>query len=163
MPALAVEGGVAETSRKLAVLLAAAAASSAGANDLTWRKDIGPMIATRCGTCHGAGAPEYNDGNLIPQEKRRSVPRMDSDPHFMSSVVWPATGAMKRRLDDGKAAGGKSGNLYPYLGSSNEVRAGNLKMLNDWLGDGTCNLNHFKARGDMPAITKEQPEKIKAT
>jgi hypothetical protein len=84
------------------------------------------MSAARCGTCHGAGAPEYDDGNLIPQEKRRSIPpRRDSDPHFMSSVVWRATGTMRRRLDDGKAAGGKRGNLYPYLGSSDEVRAGN--------------------------------------
>ena len=36
-------------------------------------------------------------------------------------------------------------------------------MLQDCLGDGTWNLNRFKGRGDMPGITKEQPEKIKAT
>ena len=144
-------------------LLAAALASSAYANDLTWRKDVGPMIAARCGTCHGASAPEYNDWNLMAEEKRRTVaPRMDTYPHFMSYVVWPATGAMQRRLDDGKAAGGKPGNMYQFLGGSDEERARNLKTIKDWLGDGAWNLNRFKARGDVPGITKEQLEKIKA-
>jgi hypothetical protein len=138
-------------------------ATTAWAQELTWRNDVGPMIAARCGTCHGASAPEYNDWMLLGDDKRKTVAsRMDTYPHFMSYVVWPATGAMQRRLDDGKAAGGKPGNMYQFLGSSDEERAKNLKVLKDWLGDGAWNLNRFKARGDVPGITKDQLEKIKA-
>jgi len=148
---------------RIAVLLATGFATAAIAQDVTWRKDVGPMIAARCGTCHGASAPEYNDWSLMLEDKRRTVaPRMDTYPHFMSYVVWPATGAMQRRLDDGKAAGGKPGNMYQFLGGSDEERAKNLKMVKDWLGDGAWNLNRFKARGDVPGITKEQLEKIQA-
>jgi len=32
----------------------------------------------------------------------------------------------------------------------------------DWLGAGAWNLNRWNARGDVPGITKEQLEKIKA-
>jgi hypothetical protein len=147
----------------LALLLAAAFTAPAQAEDLTWRKDIGPLVAAKCGGCHGANAPEYNDWLLLGDEKRKTVPsRMDTYPHFMSYVVWPATGALQRRLDDGKAAGGKPGNMYQYLGGSDEERAKNLKMIKDWLGDGAWYLNRWKARGDVPGVTKEQLEKIKA-
>jgi hypothetical protein len=77
-------------------------------------------------------------------------------------VVWPGTGALMRRLDDGKAAGGKPGNMYQYLGSSDEERAKNLNAIKTWLGDGAWNLNRWKARKDVPGITKEQLEKVKA-
>jgi hypothetical protein len=80
----------------------------------------------------------------------------------MSYVIWPGTGAVMRRLDDGKAAGGKPGNMYQHLGTSDDERAKNLKMVKDWLGAGAWNLNRWNARGDVPGITKEQLEKIKA-
>ncbi|MGB3426829.1 MAG: cytochrome C, partial [Burkholderiaceae bacterium] len=83
-------------------------------------------------------------------------------PHFMSYVVWPASGAMMRRLDDGKAAGGKPGNMYAFLGANDEERAKNLATIKEWLGDGAWNMNRFKARGDVPGVTKEQLEKVKA-
>ena len=149
---------------KLLFVLVAALATSAYADDLTWRKDIGPLVAAKCGGCHGASAPEYSDWNLLAEDKRRTVaPRMDTYPHFMSYVVWPATGAMQRRLDDGKAAGGKPGNMYQFLGGSDDERAKNLKTIKDWLGDGAWNLNRFKARGDVPGVSKDQLEKVKAT
>jgi hypothetical protein len=112
--------------RRIAVLMPTGLATTAMAQEPTWRKDVGPMIAARCGTCHDARGPEYDDWNLMTEDKRRTVaPRMDTYPHFMSSVVWPATGAMQRRLDDGKAAGGKPGNRYRYFGGSDEERAKN--------------------------------------
>ena len=135
----------------------------AAAQDPTWQKDVGPLIAAKCGACHGASAPEYNDWMQMGDEKRAKVaPRMDTYPHFMSYVVWPATGAMMRRLDDGKAAGGKPGNMYAFLGSNDDERAKNLATIKAWLGDGAWNMNRFKARGDVPGVTKEQLEKIKA-
>lgn len=148
---------------KVALLLFAGVAASAMAQDLTWRKDVGPLIAARCGACHGANTPEYNDWMLLGDDKRKTVaPRMDTYPHFMTYVVWPGTGAIMRRLDDGKASGGKPGNMHQYLGATDEERARNLKTIKDWLGDGAWNLNRWSARGDVPGITKEQIEKVKA-
>jgi mono/diheme cytochrome c family protein len=135
----------------------------AAAADATWQKDVGPLIAAKCGACHGANAPEYNDWMQLGDEKRSKVaPRMDTYPHFMSYVVWPATGAMMRRLDDGKSTGGKPGNMYAFLGANDEERAKNLATIKAWLGDGAWNLNRFKERKDVPGVTKEQLEKIKA-
>jgi hypothetical protein len=135
---------------------------STNAAELTWRSDIAPIVA-KCTACHGPSAPEYNDWMLLGEEKRKTTAsRMDTYPHFMSYVVWPATGAMMRRLDDGSAAGGKAGNMYQFLGNTDEERAKNLKVIKEWLGEGAWNLNRFKARGDVPGITKEQLEKIKA-
>jgi hypothetical protein len=148
---------------KLALLLLAACAASATAQELTWRKDVGPMLAAKCGACHSANMPEYSDWMLLGDDKRKTVaPRIDSYPTFMTYVVWPGTGAMMRRLDDGKAAGGKPGNMYQYLGTSDDERARNLQMVKTWLGDGAWNLNRWKARGDVPGVTKEQLEKVQA-
>ena len=147
----------------VSVLLIAGFVAVASAQDLSWRKDIAPVVSMQCGACHGQNAPEYNDWMLLGEEKRKTIgSRMDSYPHFMSYVVWPATGAIMRRLDDGKAGGGKPGNMYKFLGGTDKEREINLKLIKDWLGDGAWNLNRWKARGDMPAITKEQLDKIKA-
>jgi mono/diheme cytochrome c family protein len=147
----------------LTMLALAMFSAPAAAADPTWQKDVGPLIAAKCGACHGASAPEYNDWMQLGDEKRAKVaPRMDTYPHFMSYVVWPATGAMMRRLDDGKAAGGKPGNMYMFLGSNEEERAKNLATIKDWLGEGAWNMNRWKARGDVPGITKDQLEKVKA-
>ena len=151
--------------RTMAVLILAGASTVASAQDVTWRKDVGPIVAARCAMCHGAKAPEFNDWMVLGDDKRKTVaPRMDTYPHFISYVLWPATGAMMRRLDDGKSAGagGKPGNMYQYLGGSDEERAKNLQTIKAWLGDGAWNLNRWSARGDVPGVTKEQLDKIKA-
>jgi hypothetical protein len=145
------------------LLLLGMSVLSAAASELTWRNDVAPIVEAKCAMCHGANAPEFNDWMLLGDEQRKTVaPRMDTYPHFMSYVVWPATGAMMRRLDDGSASGGKAGNMYQYLGDSDEERAKNLQTIKSWLGDGAWNLNRFNARGDTPGITKEQLGKIKA-
>lgn len=147
----------------LTMLFLALSSASAAAADPTWQKDVGPLIAAKCGACHGASAPEYNDWMQLGDDKRAKVaPRMDTYPHFMSYVVWPATGAMMRRLDDGKAAGGKPGNMYMFLGANDEERAKNLATIKAWLGEGAWNTNRFKARKDVPGVTKDQLEKITA-
>jgi hypothetical protein len=147
----------------ISVLFLFCFATLAIAQELTWRKDIAPIVAEKCVMCHGPNAPEYNDWMLLSEDKRANVAsRMDTYPNFMSYVLWPATGAMMRRLDDGKAGVGKPGNMYKFLGGTDEERAKNLKTIQAWLGDGAWNLNRWKARGDVPGITKEQMEKVKA-
>ena len=133
---------------------------SAGAEEVTWRYGISQIVQARCVSCHSADAKEYSDWNL---GDKKSAPRMDTYPAFMTFVVWPATGAIMRRLDDGKsAADGKAGNMYVHLGDSAEERAANLAKIKSWLGEGAWNLNRWSARGEVPGVTKEQLDRIKA-
>jgi hypothetical protein len=135
------------------------------AQDAGWRKDIEPIVKAKCGACHGASTPIYEEWNLDRKnyEAKNIGPRMDNYVDFMRHVVWPATGSMMRRLDDGKNAGGKPGNMYAYMGANDEERARNLATLKAWLGgDAAWNLNRWETRGNVPAITKEQLDRIKA-
>ena len=146
-----------------AAAMLAAFTMSAGAQDLTWRNDIAPIVKKSCAQCHGANAPEYGDWMLLGEEARKTkAPRMDTYGNFMDYVVWPATGAMMRRLDDGANSGGKAGNMYKYLGASDDERAKNLATIKAWLGDGAWNLNRFGERQGVPGVTKEQLAKVKA-
>ena len=132
----------------------------AGAEELTWRTGIAQIVQAKCAGCHSAVAKEYSDWNL---GDKKDAPRMDTYPAFMTFVVWPATGAIMRRLDDGTgAAGGKAGNMYSHLGDSDQERAANLAKLKGWLGEGAWNLNRWGARGEVPGVTKDQLDKIKA-
>lgn len=131
------------------------------AQERTWRNDIKPIVDANCIKCHGPNALEYNEWELLGDAKEKQGPRMDTYPHFMSYVVWPATGATMRRLDDGKSTG-KPGNMYQYLGAGDEERAKNLQTIKEWLGEGAWNLNRWQARKEVPGITKEQLDKIKA-
>ena len=148
--------------KRMALILVLTGIAAPGhAEELTWRNDIKPLVEAKCSKCHGATAPEYNEWELMGDAKEKVGPRMDTYPHFMSYVVWPATGAIMRRLDDGKTSG-KPGNMYQYLGDSDEDRAKNLQTVKGWLGEGAWNLNRWMARKEVPGITKEQLEKIKA-
>jgi len=147
----------------LAFAVTAGFALSAGAQELTWRSNIAPIVKKGCSECHGVEAPEFGDWMLLPDAKRKKEgPRMDTYTTFIGYVAWPATGAVMRRLDDGVAAGGKPGNMYKYLGDTDAERAANLKTIKAWLGEGAWNLNRFETRGSVPGITKEQLANIKA-
>lgn len=149
----------------LAISMLVAVATSAAAQDRTWRKDIQPIVQANCSACHGAQAPIYEDWEHDRDKwtKENVGPRLDTYANFMRHVVWPATGSLMRRLHDGKAApGGKPGNMHDFLGGTGEERAKNLQTIKTWLGEGAWNLNRWGARGNVPAITKEQLDKIKA-
>lgn len=136
------------------------------AADVTYRKDIKPLWDKQCSTCHGSDAP-YLGEFKTDKEKFKAMmkgPRMDSYADLIFFIGWPDTGAIMRRLDDGSsqyAKGGKPGNMYQYLGSSDDERKKNLAMFKSWVGDGGWNLNRWKERGDVPAITKQQLNKVK--
>ncbi len=143
--------------------LLAGIAASAGAQELTWRKDIQPIVAAQCDACHGANQPRIAEWEVQRLKDKNLAPRLDDFTSFMNHVVWPATGAIMRRLDDGKgASGGKPGNMYEYLGANDAERARNLQTIKAWLGDGAWNLNRWEKRGNTPAVTKEQLDRIKA-
>jgi hypothetical protein len=148
----------------IATVALSALSLAAAAQDVTWRKDIQPLVKKQCDTCHGAKAPSYEEWNLDRKNFEAKVigPRMDNYTDFMRHVVWPATGSMQRRLDDGKNTGGKPGNMYEHLGDNDAERAQNLATIKAWLGDGAWNLNRWELRGSVPAVSKEQLDKVKA-
>jgi hypothetical protein len=152
--------------KRLTLLLALTLCAGAGmAQELSYRKDIAPLWQSKCVACHGAQSPERAD--FLLDEKgfaaKSQGPRMDSYERFIAFIAWPDTGALMRRLDDGKSllAGGKPGNMYLYLGATDEERASNLHLVKAWVGDGAWNLNRWEARGAVPAVTKQQLESIK--
>jgi hypothetical protein len=129
--------------------------ASAWSEDITYRKHIKPLFDAKCIGCHGQNAaPEYH---AFKEEKDKWVSkgqgmRMDTYSHLVFYTAWPDTGALMRRLDDGKTTG-KPGNMYQYLGSTEDERQQNLKLFKDWVGNWT--LKKWKD------ITKEEMDGIK--
>lgn len=148
----------------LATVMVASFSLPALGGDVTYTTDIRPLMEQKCLGCHGAGSPYYGDFKK-DKKKYEAVmkgPRMDTYAGVLYFVGWPDTGALMRRLDDGKSAkSGKPGNMYKFLGSSDDERKMNLKKFKAWVGEGGWVLNRWKARGNVPAVTKEQVSKIK--
>lgn len=136
----------------------------AQAADVTYRNDIKPLIKQQCDECHGAESPALADF-LLDQEKfkkEKTGPRTSTYGDLIALIGWPDAGAFMRRLDDGtNAADKKPGNMYKYLGETDAERAKNLLLIKAWVGDGGWNLNRWGARGDVPAISKDQLDKLK--
>ncbi|MFN7085210.1 MAG: cytochrome C [Burkholderiales bacterium] len=133
------------------------------AADVTYRKDIRPLWLQKCSGCHGADSPYIGDfeENKKKYEAMFKGPRMDTYADLISFVGWPDTGALMRRLDDGKnTSDGKPGNMYQNLGASEEERQKNLNLFKEWVGKDGWKLNRWQARGKVPAITKEDMDKM---
>jgi hypothetical protein len=87
---------------------------------------------------------------------------MDTYADLIFFIGWPDTGAIMRRLDDGKSVrDGKPGNMYQHLGDEEAERQKNLKLLKAWVGEDAWTLKRWTARGDIPAVTKEELNKLK--
>ena len=137
----------------------------ANAGETVYTKHIKPVFDRQCAVCHGKDAPEHGDFKRDREgyTKKGLGPKMDSYAHLASYAGWPDSGAIMRRLDDGKnAKDGKPGNMYAFLGATDQDRARNLATLKSWLGEGAWNLNRWEARSNVPGITKEQLDKVKA-
>ena len=148
----------------LATLACVGLALPALAADVTYRGQIRPLIKAQCGECHGDGAPSLAEF-LLDQEKYKKDklgPRTDTYADLIQLVGWPDSGAFMRRTDDGtSSADKKRGNMYKYLGETDAERASNFKLIKAWVGDDAWNLNRWEKRGEVPAITKEQMDKLK--
>ncbi|MGE4109711.1 MAG: cytochrome C [Burkholderiales bacterium] len=147
-----------------AAVIAGVIGFPAHAQDVSYTKDIAPLFKEWCSECHGADSPQLQAFKLEEKKftKEKTGPRMNSYDELIAFIGWPDTGALMRRLDDGKSVkGGKPGNMYRHLGSDDAERQKNLATVKAWVGEGAWNLNRFKARGDVPAITKEQLDKLK--
>jgi hypothetical protein len=126
------------------------------AEETTYRKHIKPIFDAKCIVCHGAGSPEHPEFKEDQKkfEQMMKGPKMDTYVHLIFFVGWPDTGAVMRRLDDGKnTKDGKSGNMYQYLGSTEEERQKNLNLFKEWVGNWT--LKRWKE------ISREEIDGIK--
>jgi hypothetical protein len=132
--------------------------------EVTYRKHIRPLWESRCADCHGAKSPYYG---AFSESKDRFVendmgPRMDTYADLIYFIGWPDTGALMRRLDDGKLTEDrKPGNMYDHLGDNEAERQKNLKIFKAWVGEDAWNLKRWNARGAVPGITKEELSKLK--
>ena len=140
------------------------AGSAVGQEEVTYRKHIRPLWEQKCAMCHGAESPYYGD---FAEDEERFVkdemgPRMDTYADLIYFIGWRDTGALMRRLDDGKStADGMPGNMYENLGDDDEERQRNLKLFQAWVGQDAWNMKRWNARGDVPGITKEELSKLK--
>lgn len=137
-------------------LVAALSASVALGEEVTYTRQIKPLFDARCAGCHGKETAEYP---AFKQEKEKWLAkgqgmRMDTYSHLVYFTAWPDTGALMRRLDDGKSLkDGKPGNMYQYLGATEEERQKNLGLFKEWVGKWVVKK--------WPEITKEEMNEIK--
>ena len=76
-------------------------------------------------------------------------------------IAYPDPGAFMRRLDDGSNSPDKKpGNMFKYLGETEAERQKNLTTIKAWVGVGGWNLNRWEKKDAVPAITKEQLDKL---
>ena len=126
------------------------------AQEVRYTTHIKAVFDRSCAACHGSGAPEYGD---FKKDKERFVslskgPKMDTYAHLIQFTAWPDTGALMRRLDDGAGAKDKkAGNMYQYLGSTEEERQKNLKLFKDWVGNWVLKRWPEMTKEDMTGIT----------
>ncbi len=140
----------------LALVVMMVSSSASWSEEVTYRKHIKPIFDNQCLRCHGSGAPEYPEfkENQKKYEGMMKGPKMDSYAHLIFFIGWPDMGALMRRLDDGKnTKDGKPGNMYQYLGATEEERQKNLKLFKEWIG--TWTLKRWRE------INKEELNRIK--
>jgi len=127
----------------------------AGAGEATYSADIRPIFEAQCAGCHGPDSPEYpawkKDKAKYMEEFKG--PTMGTYAHLVYFTAWPDTGALMRRLDDGKgSAEGKAGNMYPYLGGSEAERQKNLALFKAWVGNWTLKRWKEVSKEDLDRI-----------
>lgn len=139
-----------------ALLASTALAPAASADEVTYTKHIRPLVAARCGACHGSDSPDY--GDFMANEKQHAEagrgPRLDGYAELVLFVAYPDTGALMRRLDDGKGRkDGKPGNMYENLGDDEAERQKNLALVKAWVG--SWNLKRWDE------VTKKELDQLK--
>jgi mono/diheme cytochrome c family protein len=115
-------------------------AIAAGTDAVTYERDIKKIMSEQCLSCHGSDAPTMADFKKEEEKFKKAMkgPRADTYANLMVMVNGSDTGALMRRLDDGKnTANGKPGNMFGYLGGTDGEKAKNLEMIKKWIGGWT--------------------------
>jgi hypothetical protein len=133
--------------RILVLLACVGLTTHVAADDISYRKDIRPLWEEKCMACHGEHSPylaEF-DENKEKYSQLMQGPRMDTYANLVAFVGWPDTGALMRRLDDGKnTKNGAPGNMYINLGADESERQHNLARFKAWVGEGGWFLGKLK-------------------
>jgi hypothetical protein len=130
-------------------------AIASNAQEVTYTTHIKKLFDAHCLSCHGKNAPEHGDFKKDREgyKKQGLGPKMDSYAHLASYVGWPDSGAIMRRLDDGKnTKDGEPGNMYQYLGASEEERQRNLAVFKVWVGNWTLKRFADMTKDDLAGI-----------
>ena len=121
-----------------AALAGAALAHSHGA--VAFDQHIKPLMKQQCFMCHGPYSPDMErfDEAKAKYSAMLVGPRMYSYDELVDFVSGGDAGALMRRLDDGtNTSDGQPGNMYEYLGDTDEERAKNLELFKRWVGHWT--------------------------
>ena len=111
-------------------------AFSVFAADVTYTGQIKGIFDAKCASCHGSGTLDYEEWKKNSKElKEKGIGmKMDTFRSLTAFVVWPNTGALMRRLDNGENTKDKKpGNMYQYLGDTEEEREKNLTIFKSWV------------------------------
>lgn len=112
-------------------------------SEVTYESHIKKIMAEKCLTCHGQDAPTLEEFKKNKDKYMNIMkgPRMVTYEELIEFVKGKDAGALMRRLDDGKnRKDGKPGNMYQYLGSTEEERAKNLEIFKRWVGYWTLKI-----------------------
>jgi hypothetical protein len=122
---------------------------------ITYSEHVRPLFEEKCSSCHGEESPDHHEfeRNMKKYILKDIGPRMDSYTYLVSFIVWPGTGTLMRRLDDGKGSGsGKPGNMYQYLGNSEEERQKNLNLFKSWIGNWSLANWEWMSKEDIDSM-----------
>jgi mono/diheme cytochrome c family protein len=136
-------------------VLTAGAAIAAEKGEVTYEKDVKKIISENCLSCHGSDAPTMEAFKKDEEGFKKAMkgPRVDTYANLMIIVNGSDTGALMRRLDDGKSTkDGKPGNMYSNLGGTEVEKAANLKVIKDWIGGWTLKRKKEITEGELKAI-----------
>ena len=136
--------------------LLSSVAIAVNAEEVTYTNSVKKIFETQCAACHGKDSPEHGDFKKDREgyKKRGLGPKMDSYAHLASYAGWPDSGAIMRRLDDGKnKADGKPGNMYEYLGANEDERQRNLGLFKAWVGNWTLKRFTDLTKDELAGIT----------
>ena len=122
---------------------------------VTYEKDIKGIIAKQCLTCHGSDAPTMEEFKQDQEayKKKGMGPKADTYVNLMVMVNGSDTGALMRRLDDGKnTKDGKPGNMFTYLGSTDAERSANQEIFKKWVGNWSLKRKKELSPSELEAI-----------
>ena len=139
----------------LLILFIAGTVIAAGKAEVTYEKDVKKIISEHCLSCHGSDAPTMEAFKKDEEGFKKAMkgPRLDTCANTMVMVNGSDTGALMRRLDDGKSnKDGKPGNMYNYLGGTEGEKMANLKVIKDWIGGWTMKRKKDITADELKAI-----------
>jgi len=127
---------------------------------VTYEKDVKKITSEKCIFCHGSDSPTIDEFEKDKEgfKKKNKGPRMDTYQNLIIFVNGNETGALMRRLDDGKnTKDSKPGNMYKNLGKTDSERAKNLEVIKKWVGGWTLKRKGELTEAELKAI--KIPEK----